>query len=82
MVADPNFDRPTSDIAKGPWEGSKPLVIGLGIGSILLAILVVVVVVRARLKAKRGEDLGPISSRGGRAGPPSSRPPPNPSRKP
>lgn len=76
MDPDPEFNRPTSDIGKGYWSGSKGLIIGLGIGSIVLAILVVVVVVRARLKAKRGDDLGPISSRGGRGGPPSSRPPP------
>ena len=69
----PAEKRPDSEIGKGLFSGSKGLFIGLGIGSIVFSILIVVIVVRSRLKAKRGDDLGPISSR--RSGPASSRPP-------
>lgn len=66
--------RPESDLGKGMWAGSKGLLIGLGVGSLLLALLIVVLVIRKRLRARGGDDVGPISSRGSVRPPPSSRP--------
>jgi hypothetical protein len=76
LLLDPNDVRPDSKIGQGLFPASKWLILAFGVGSLVLAVVIVVLVVRARLKAKKGDDLGPISSRGGRSGPPSSRPPP------
>jgi len=66
---------PESRTGQGFVEGPKGLILALGVGSIILAIVIVALVVRSRLRARRGDDLAPVSSRGSRMGPPSSRPP-------
>ena len=65
-----------SNIGQGLWEAPEALILALGAASVVIAAVIVFFVVRSRMRAKRGDDLGPISSRSGRSGPPSSRPAP------
>jgi hypothetical protein len=68
--------RPDSELGRGMWAGSKGLLIALGIASLLLLIVTIAVVARVRARARAGDDVGPVSSRGGSVRPPpSSRPP-------
>ncbi len=58
------------------WAGSKGLLIALGVASLVMLIVTVAIVVRVRARARAGDDVGPVSSRGGSVRPPpSSRPP-------
>ncbi|NUP14173.1 MAG: hypothetical protein HOW73_49700 [Polyangiaceae bacterium] len=75
LLLEPTFDRPDSKIGQGLFAAPKWVILGLGAASIVIAGLIVFFIVRSRLRAKRGDDFGPVSSRG-RSGPASSRPPP------
>lgn len=68
--------RPESEIGRGKWAGSKGMLIAFGVTSLLLIVVILVVVARIRLRARGGDDVGPISSRGGSARPPPSTRPP------
>jgi hypothetical protein len=71
--------RPESELGRGLWAGSKGLLIALGVASLLMLIAVIIVVARVRARARAGDDVGPVSSRGGSVRPPpSSRPPRTP----
>lgn len=66
---------PGGDAAPATWVGSKATFVAIGVSSLLLAIVIIALVIRARIRARAGDDVGPISSRGSvRPGPPSSRP--------
>lgn len=68
--------RPDSELGRGMWAGSKGLLIALGITSLVLLVVTIAVVARVRARARAGDDVGPVSSRGGSVRPPpSSRPP-------
>lgn len=58
------------------WAGSKGLLIALGALSLVMLIVTIAVVVRVRARARAGDDVGPVSSRGGSVRPPSSTRPP------
>lgn len=61
------------------WAGSKGLLIALGLGSLVMLVVTIVVIARVRARARAGDDVGPVSSRGGSVRPPpSSRAPRKP----
>lgn len=71
--------RPDSELGRGMWAGSKGLLIALGVASFLMLVVTLVVIARVRARARAGDDVGPVSSRGGSVRPPpSSRPPRSP----
>jgi hypothetical protein len=73
VVLEPVYDRPADKLGQGKWAGSPFLILGIGGVTLALGILFVVLRVRSALRARRGADQGPISSRR----PQSMRPPPS-----
>jgi hypothetical protein len=70
------YERPESELGRGKYTTS-PWVVGTIAGAaVVFATVFVIIVARRRLRRRRGDNVGPISSRGSvRPGPPSSRPP-------
>ena len=72
MFLEPVYDRPADDLGKGKWAGSPLLILGIAGVTLLLAVVFLWLRVRSAVRARRGADQGPISSRR----PGSLRPPP------
>lgn len=63
MLLEPVYERPADDLGRGKWAASPWLILGIGGVTLVLGILFTFLRVRAALRARRGADQGPISSR-------------------
>jgi len=72
MLLEPVYDRPADNLGKGKWAASPWQILGIGGVMLVASIFFVIFRVRAAVRARRGADEGPISSRR----PGSLRPPP------